>query len=321
MAKKLHLKNLLIFVLTMLLMAGSVSAQDATAEATPDMDFAARTYELHVPDSYQDGEVVPLLMVLHGASGSGARTEKWLGFDDVADTAGFIAVYPDGIYNNWDFGAGVPTPDGSAMHVDDVGYLTWLVGELEKIYSIDPARVFVAGNSNGALMAYRLACEARDTFQAVAGVAAGVFVPAVQNCEDRPVPVLFMQGTEDQILPWDGTDINGRHLGLSAAESLAFWTQLNHCNTAKDAVKPENLPDTDQTDHSKVTHIPITDCADGSQVQFYAIVGGGHTWPGKPFDVGFDLGAVNLDIDATQIIWDWFAGLGTATTPESTPPA
>ncbi|MEO8612056.1 MAG: PHB depolymerase family esterase [Chloroflexota bacterium] len=310
---------LLMSIVIVILSIVTVRAQDATAEATPDTNFGARTYELHVPDVYQDGQAVPLLMVLHGASGSGARTEKWLGFDDLADSENFIAVYPDGIYNNWDFGAGVPTPDGSAVHIDDVGYLVWLVADLEKTYSIDPARVFVTGNSNGALMAYRLACEARDTFQAVAGVAAGVFVPAVQKCQDRPISVLFMQGTEDNILPWDGTDINGRHLGLSAAESLAFWTQLNHCNTAKDAVKPENLPDTDSTDHSKVTRISITDCADGSQVQFYAIVGGGHTWPGRPFDVGFDLGAVNLDIDATQIIWDWFAELGTTSMPEATP--
>jgi polyhydroxybutyrate depolymerase len=143
----------------------------------------------------------------------------------------------------------------------------------------------------------------------------------VQNCEDRAISVLSIQGTEDRILPWDGTDLNGQHVGLSAAESLTFWTRLNHCDTSKDSVKAENLPDSDTTDHSTVTHIPIVDCADGSQVQFYAIVGGGHTWPGHPFDPGFDIGATNLDIDATQIIWDWFAGLNTNATPESTPPA
>jgi polyhydroxybutyrate depolymerase len=315
------MKKRLLGLIAVLLIASVARAQDATAEATPDMDFAARTYELHVPDSYQEGQAVPLLMVLHGASGTGKRSETVLGFDKLADRDGFIVVYPDGIYNNWDFGVGVPTPDGSGMRVDDVGYLVWLVEQLEQDYTIDPARVFVVGNSNGALMAYRLACEARDTFQAVAGVAAGIFTPAVQNCADGPVPVLFIQGTEDRILPWDGTDLNGQHVGLSAAESLTFWTRLNHCDTSKDSVKAENLPDTDTTDHSTVTHIPITDCADHSQVQFYAIVGGGHTWPGHPFDPGFDIGATNLDIDATQIIWDWFAGLNTNATPESTPPA
>jgi polyhydroxybutyrate depolymerase len=320
MVEKFRLKGLLLACVLMLgVSAVVVRAQEATAEATPDMEFAARTYELHVPDSYQNGQAVSLLMVLHGASGSGARTEKWLEFDEIADSAGFIAVYPDGIYNNWDFGAGVPTPGGSTLRVDDVGYLVWLVGELEKTYTIDPDQVFVTGNSNGALMAYRLACEARATFRAVAGVAAGVFVQAVQKCQDRPIPVLFVQGTEDKILPWDGTMLNGQYVGLSAADSLSFWSKFNHCNTAKEAVQQESLPDVDETDSSTVTHIALTDCAGGSQVQFYAIVGGGHTWPGKPFDVGFDLGAVNLDIDATQVIWDWFAGLGTGAHPEATP--
>jgi polyhydroxybutyrate depolymerase len=296
---------LMVSVLLIMLSVVGVRAQ----EATPDADFEARTYELYVPDSYKDGQAVPLVMVLHGASGSGARSEEWLGFDEVADEEGFIVVYPDGLYNNWDFGAGVPTPNGY-NEVDDVGYLTWLVGQLEAAYSVDPDRVYVAGISNGALMAYRLVCEAPDTFKAVAGVAAGIFVMAVQNCPDKPIPVLFIQGTMDTILPWDGTRLNGRYVGLSAADSLAFWAKLNHCNTQKDAVVQEALPDTDKTDASTVTHISLTDCADGGQVQFYAVVGGGHNWPGKPFDVGIDLGAVNLDMDATQVIWDWFAGLG-----------
>jgi len=296
-------KYLFVFVCLLVVSILMISVQ--AQEATPDADFEARTYELFVPESYQEGEAVPLVLVLHGASGSGARSQEWLGFDAVAEAENFIVVYPDGLYNNWDFGAGVPTPDGS-IRVDDVGYLTWLMNELAQEYSLDPARVFVAGMSNGALMAYRLACEAPDTFKAVAGVAAGVFVVAVQNCEDRPIPALFIQGTEDQILPWDGTVLSGQYVGLSAADSLTFWSGLNHCNTQTEAVQQESLPDTDKTDASTVTHIVLTDCADDAQVQFYAVVGGGHTWPGRPFDVGLELGAVNMDMDATQVIWDWF---------------
>jgi polyhydroxybutyrate depolymerase len=297
------MRALCCLIVMLIPLTATVRAQ----EATPDADFEARIYELFVPESYAEGEAVPLLMVLHGASGSGARSQEWLGFDELAEAENFIVVYPDGLYNNWDFGAGVPTPDGS-IRVDDVGYLTWLVEELSTEYSIDPARVFVAGMSNGALMAYRLACEARDTFQAVAGVAAGVFVMAVADCE-QPIPVLFIQGTLDTILPWDGTILSGQYVGLSAADSLTFWSQLNGCNTATDAVEQESLPDVDQDDDSTVTHIALTDCAEGAQVQFYSVVGGGHTWPSRPFDVDFELGALNRDMDATQVIWDWLAGL------------
>ena len=297
-----HISKIAMMILCLLTLV-PLQAQ----EATPDADFAARTYELFVPDSYDADTPAPLLMVLHGASGSGARSQAWLGFDALAEAENFIVVYPDGLYNNWDFGAGVLTPDGY-IQVDDVGYLTSVVDELEADYNIDPARVFVAGMSNGALMAYRLACEAPDTFKAVAGVAAGVFVMAAQNC-DKPIAVLFVQGSEDQILPWDGTLLDGQYVGLSAADSLSFWAQLNGCNTKTDAVKQADLPDSDKTDHSTVKQISLTDCADGTQVQFYAVVGGGHTWPGRPFDVDMELGAVNMDMDATQVIWEWLAGL------------
>jgi polyhydroxybutyrate depolymerase len=294
-----HISKIAMMILCLLILV-PVQAQ----EATPDADFAARTYELFVPESYDANIPIPLVMVLHGASGSGARSQVWLGFDELAEAENFIVVYPDGLYNNWDFGSGVPTPDGP-MQVDDVGYLTGVVHELEADYNIDPARVFVTGMSNGALMAYRLGCEAPDTFKAVAGVAAGVFTMAVQNC-DQPIPVLFMQGSADPILIWDGMIIDDEYVGLSAADSLSFWAQLNGCNTQTDAVIQTDIADTDQEDSSAVKQISMTDCDDGTQVQFYAVVGGGHTWPGHPFDVELELGALNMDMDATRVIWDWF---------------
>src|SRR5262249_19760642 len=121
-----------LVVCALMLLALPLRAQDAT----PDAAFTARTYEVHVPQGYDAAQAVPLVMVLHGAGGHGKRSETWLGFDDVADKQDFIVVYPDGLYNNWDFGAGVPTPDGS-IQVDDVGYLTWVVGQLEQQYNID----------------------------------------------------------------------------------------------------------------------------------------------------------------------------------------
>lgn len=304
-----------IFRITVLLVLTLTIVPVGAQEATPDADFDARTYELFVPESYDAAVPIPLVMVLHGASGSGARSQSWLGFDELAETENFIVVYPDGLYNNWDFGAGVPTPDG-AIRVDDVGYLTYVVDELEAEYNIDPARVFVTGMSNGAIMAYRLACEAPDTFKAVAGVAAGVFTMAVQNC-DQPIPVLFIQGSEDQIIPWDGTILGGQYVGLSAADSLSFWAQLNGCNTQTDAVIQTDIPDTDEDDNSTVKLISLTNCAESTQVQFYAVVGGGHTWPGRPFDVEMELGALNMDIDATQVIWDWFKSSSESPVPSS----
>jgi hypothetical protein len=51
--------------------------------------------------------------------------------------------------------------------------------------------------------------------------------------------------------------------------------------------------------------IEYSSCADGTLVQLYAIDGGGHTWPGS-FDVP-GLGYTTQQIDATDLIWDFFS--------------
>lgn len=275
-----------------------------------DVNFADRTYELFVPESYVEGQPAPLLLVLHGAGGSGARSRGWLGLDELAEEYGFIVAYPDGLANNWDFGTGLPTRSGAPFRVDDVGFLVWLVDEIGSSYSIDRERVFAAGMSNGALMAYRLACEAPETFTAIAGVAAPVYAPAVRGCADRPVSVLFIHGTDDRILPWDRVRLrNGQVIGLSAFDSFAFWSRHNGCSQDAADLQAENLPDTAPDDGSVVRHLALADCAEATQVHFYGVEGGGHTWPGRPFDVDLELGALNMDMDASTVIMQWLAGL------------
>jgi polyhydroxybutyrate depolymerase len=271
-------------------------------------DFADRTYELYVPENYVEGQAAPLLLVLHGAGGTGARSQSWLGLDELAEESGFIVVYPDGLANNWDFGTGLPTRSGTPFRVDDVEFLVWLVDEIGSDYTIDRERVFAAGMSNGALMTYRLACEAPETFAAIAAVAAPVYVPAVRGCEDTPVSVLYIHGTEDRILSWDRVLLrNGQVFGFSAFDSFAFWLQHNGCDQAD--IQAEELPDTDPEDDSTVRHLAVDDCAEGTEVHFYGIEGGGHTWPGHAFDVDLELGQLNMDMDASAVIMDWLAGL------------
>jgi polyhydroxybutyrate depolymerase len=288
-----------------------------------DVDFADRTYELYVPESYAEGQPAPLLLVLHGAGGTGARTRGWLGLDELADENGFIVAYPDGLANNWDFGNGLPTRSGNPFRVDDVGFLVWLVDEIGKSYRIDRERVFAAGMSNGALMTYRLACEAPETFAAIAAVAAPVYVPAVRGCEDTPVSVLHIHGTEDPILPWDRVlTRGGQVLGLSAFDTFAFWSQHNGCSQDQADIQAEELPDSDPDDGSTVRHLALDDCAEGTEVHFYGIEGGGHTWPGHPFNVDLELGNLNMDMDASEVIMHWLTHLpvrrsSSEATPES----
>jgi polyhydroxybutyrate depolymerase len=48
-------------------------------------------------------------------------------------------------------------------------------------------------------------------------------------------------------------------------------------------------------------------CPEGRAVELYTIDGGGHTWPGGP-EAGRRVGRVSREIDATELIWAFFAG-------------
>lgn len=78
---------------------------------------------------------------------------------------------------------------------DDVALFKALVTEVSKHVNVDAKRVYATGLSNGALMSYRLACEAADVFTAVAPDAGQI---AVSSCKpSRPVSVLDIHGTAD----------------------------------------------------------------------------------------------------------------------------
>ena len=56
-----------------------------------------RNFLIHVPAKYTGQEEVPLLLMLHGSSGSGEKFYNISGWVEKADEEGFIAVFPTGL--------------------------------------------------------------------------------------------------------------------------------------------------------------------------------------------------------------------------------
>ena len=67
--------------------------------------------------------------------------------NNVADTAGFIVCYANGVGNAWNSGFTAPYFGGT----DDVGFISVLIDTISAQYNIDPARVYSCGMSNGDL--------------------------------------------------------------------------------------------------------------------------------------------------------------------------
>jgi polyhydroxybutyrate depolymerase len=95
-----------------------------------------------------------------------------------------------------------------------------------------------------------------------------------------------------------------RGKAASFADSIRLWTTVDGCTTPP---LQRDLPDLDRDDASTV-HLDAYTCAHGAAVDAYTITGGGHAWPGSKQRLPRKLvGPVNRDVDATTLMWSFFA--------------
>ena len=150
--------------------------------------------------------------------------------------------------------------------------------------------------SNGGFMSFTLACERSDTFKAIASVTGTMSGYDWENCNPNKVPVLQISGTNDQVVPMDGSMSSaGGWGGAPDIQTIInYWSTINNCNNTESI----DLPNTDSQDNSYVSLQKKTDCYNNHQVWFYTVHGGAHTWPGA---------WGNMDISASQEIWSFFS--------------
>ncbi len=74
------------------------------------------------------------------------------------------------------------------------------------------------------------------------------------------------------------------------------WARHNRCD----------LNQQSQTVATDVTLETYTNCNGNADVELYVIEGGGHTFPGAPFDIP-SFGPTTRSIDAAALIWEFFA--------------
>lgn len=291
-----------ILVLAAVLACGAGCAPEGNRSI--EVDGQHRTYRLHLPPQYTAELAWPLVLALHPFTGSGPSMARLTGIDAVANAEGFIAVYPDGVFRSWNYG-------GEAGRGDDVAFLLALLDAVEEELSVDEARVYVMGASNGASMTYRMLCEAADRFAAGAVVMGGTIPREVADmcASDVPVPLMVIHGTADNILPYAGGEVfagPGRTIDLlSIGESVAFWRARNGCD---ESAVTELAPDIDPNDGTTTTITRYETCTSGAPVELYTVEGGGHTWPrGQDNYPALFVGGTSRDFSASEVIWDFFA--------------
>lgn len=248
-----------------------------------------RTYHLYRPSSLPQGARAPLVVMLHGGYGTGAQAERSYGWDQQAERGRFIVAYPDGYRRAWN--AGMCCGPARSQHLDDVGFIAAMVRQIEQTQNADPGRIYIAGMSNGAMMAYRLACEAPFPIAGIGSVAGTLDMTSCSN--PQHVKLMEIHGLADEHVPFNGV---GR--------TLAVWQGANGCGS--DAIRSVRGDVT-------TTH---WQCSTGGDVELITIANAGHEWPDstgprgallRPFLHIAPADPVSHALNATDTLWTFFS--------------
>jgi polyhydroxybutyrate depolymerase len=294
------MKHIQLFLAVLLVATTAQVSSQTTLNATFAHNGLIREYIIYLPVGIQDN--APLVFNLHGYTNFASAYMIYSEMTDVADANGFALCVPQGAVD--EFGITHWNSGNIGDPVDDVGFLTALAVELQANYNLDPERTFSCGFSNGGMMSYHLACNAPETFKAVAVVSGSMTTATYFNCDSGvAVPVFAIHGTFDTVVPYAGSDIpvDGWGTIQSVDQVMLFWNDHNSCSTVDEG----SLPNINFFDLSTVDTWTWSNCESGNENWLYRVNGGGHTWPGaSPLGV---TGSTNQDFEASEEIWNFFA--------------
>ncbi len=269
-----------------------------------------RTYLVHVPPGYRPETPVPLVVVLHGAFDTADGMEISSGFSLLADRDRFIVLYPNGMgilgfLQHWN--AGHCCGKAASDQLDDVGFVAAAIEDVSSRFNVDRDRVYMVGFSNGGMLAYRFAAERGDLLAAAAPLAASIGGKPSGEAPEwripdpvRPIPILVFHGLSDDHVPYAGGASRARggsRTYWSVEESVNFWVTRNGCDPQGAS---HSLKD------GSVQMKSWGGCNDNADVALYLIKDWGHVWPGKHFTAALSEGDPLRNLDAAEIIWDFF---------------
>lgn len=172
---------------------------------------ASRSYDVHLPKTYDAQTAYPLILLLHGC---GSPTNN-VPMEQVAgDDA--IVVRGAGTKN----GCWYDTASGA-----DLPYLDALLDDVQASFCVHPDHLFAVGYSSGSWLANTLSCHRGDVFRGIATVTGG-----------EPGEISQCVGQHGRIYIHDTTDNDNRIAWDTPSRDRMLRT--NHCSDNTQPVDP-----------------------------------------------------------------------------------
>lgn len=267
-----------------------------------------RYADMFVPAHTVTREPMPLVIVLHGSGQTPEDIASLTGFNNLATLERFAVVYPAGTGN---------TPErlywnvlqsgtyATEERVDDFGFLNAVVTQVMQEVAIDRSRIYAVGFSQGGMLCYRLACDPLwSTRLAAMAVVGATMTVAPDDCAPgRLVPLLSIHGMQDPFSNFAGGIAakamrNDRVPRPGLYETIDYWVEQGGFT---------GEPDTSDS-RGQAACRRFASRTNDYEIISWEINNGGHAWPGSPANLPeWMVGNVNHDIQATALIWNFFA--------------
>jgi polyhydroxybutyrate depolymerase len=175
------------------------------------------------PASYDGSKPFPLLIGMHAAGNPIDQIRTLTNGSDFETN--YVRAFPKSAGNEWNY-------------QNDRNKVFAMFDDLLENYCIDESRVFATGHSSGAQMIVQILTHAdtadRIPFKAIAPVAASNYGAIL-----RAVPVMYIQGENDNVRNSDGADVVARFTAANSCSSSSMpYADVAGCSSSGTTVDP-----------------------------------------------------------------------------------
>ena len=251
---------------------------------TLNVDGIERSYLSYIPVGLMDN--IPVIIQFHGGSGTSKEAYYQEGnLNGVADSEGILMIYPQADISTGSVWNTLHSDEGNKVSADDFGFIAAIIDRVGEDNRIDTSHIYVAGYSNGAAMAYQIACHLNDRIAGFVVHSGNFPLEEVINNEypcdiTDETPGLIFNGTADMTRPLEGIPT----YAVSVRDGAQWWAEQN--NSVSKITSQDG--DIERTIYASEA---------GTEVQLFVIEGGGHDW--------FNFTIDGMPLDA--FTWEFFA--------------
>jgi len=194
-------------------------------------------------------------------------------------------IYPQAEISTGSVWNTLHSDEGNKVSADDFGFIEALIDLLGEDSRIDTSRIYVAGYSNGAAMAYQIACHLNDRITGFVVHSGNFPLEEVVNNEypcniAGETPGLIFNGTADMTRPLEGIPT----YAIPVRDGAQWWAEQNNS---------VNMTTTQDGNVERTIYVSEA----GTEVQLFIVDGGGHDW------FNFDVDGLPID----QFIWNFLS--------------